>query len=103
MARPRAAQSLMPSLFMSGGPSIAPRMPVRMTRTAVSEGKPPSCSAMPMATGAVTDFGAIETMEFPASAEKPYDANRAQRRRQRAGEEASQDRQARSPYSLDLR
>ena len=35
-------------------------MPVRITSTAVSDGNPPSCSVMPMATGAVTDFGASD-------------------------------------------
>ena len=32
-------------------------MPVVTTSTAVSEGKPPNCSEMPIATGVVTDLG----------------------------------------------
>ena len=31
------------------------------TSTAVNDGRPPSFSAMPIATGAVTDFGASES------------------------------------------
>ena len=34
-----------------------------MTMTAVSDGSPPSCSEIPIATGAVTDFGATEIIE----------------------------------------
>ena len=34
--------------------------PVIITNTAVSEGMPPIFSAMPMAIGVVTDFGAID-------------------------------------------
>jgi hypothetical protein len=36
----------------------APRMPVAMTRTAVSGGAPPSASVTAIATPAVIDFGA---------------------------------------------
>ena len=39
---------------------IAPVMPVRMTNTAVRDGMPPIFSAMPMAIGVVTDFGASD-------------------------------------------
>jgi len=49
-------------------------MPVEMTSTAVSEGRPPSCSAMPIATGVVTDFGASEasaSLEPPSSQAMP--------------------------------
>ena len=35
-------------------------MPVAITSAAVSDGKPPSCSEMPIATGVVTDFGASD-------------------------------------------
>jgi hypothetical protein len=41
---------------------IAPRMPVAITGTAVSEGRPPRRSATAMAIGVVTDFGAKEAM-----------------------------------------
>ncbi|MCY1374783.1 hypothetical protein D9M69_621460 [compost metagenome] len=40
----------------------APSTPVHTTSTAVSVGRPPIFSEMPMATGAVTDFGASEAM-----------------------------------------
>ena len=43
-----------------GVPIIAPRMPVRITSPAVKDGKPPIRSAMPIAMGDVTDFGASE-------------------------------------------
>src|SRR5437016_1200153 len=63
MASPRAAQFLIPIQFISGGPSMAPQIPVKMTSTAVREGKPPNCSEIPMATEAVTDLGAMEIMD----------------------------------------
>lgn len=40
--------------------STAPVMPVRITSTAVSAGRPSIFSEMPMATGVVTDFGISE-------------------------------------------
>ena len=40
---------------------IAPMMPVRMTATAVSDGSACSDSLMPIATPAVTDFGASDS------------------------------------------
>jgi hypothetical protein len=40
---------------------MAPRMPVVITSTAVSEGRPPMRSAIPMAMGVVTDFGANDS------------------------------------------
>src|SRR5262249_38830475 len=39
---------------------MAPTRPVQITRTAVSDGSPPSCSAIPIAMPAVTDLGAKE-------------------------------------------
>ena len=51
----------MRSAFISGVTMIAPRMPVVMTSTAVSGGRPPSFSDTAMATPAVTDLGASET------------------------------------------
>ena len=39
---------------------IPPRMPVAMTKVAVSDGRPPNASDTPIATAAVTDFGARE-------------------------------------------
>ncbi len=39
---------------------MAPKIPVISTSAAVRVGSPPSRSAMPMATGAVVDFGASE-------------------------------------------
>ena len=47
--------------FIIGVTRIAPMMPVRITRMAVSVGSPPSASAIPIATPDVTDFGASET------------------------------------------
>ena len=38
---------------------IAPNTPVNSTRPAAMVGSPPSRSAMPIATGAVVDFGAM--------------------------------------------
>ncbi|MNL04395.1 hypothetical protein D3C87_1249630 [compost metagenome] len=38
----------------------APMMPVAITSTAVSEGRPPIFSDTPMAIGIVTDLGASE-------------------------------------------
>ena len=61
IANPRAGQSFMRRKLRIWGPIMAPRIPVVITRTAVSDGRPPSCSVMPMATGAVTDLGARET------------------------------------------
>ena len=43
---------------------MAPIIPVKMTMTAVSDGSPPNCSEIPIATGAVTDFGAIDIIEM---------------------------------------
>ena len=45
---------------MSGVTTTAPMIPVRMTITAVSAGSPPSRSEIPIATPAVTDFGASD-------------------------------------------
>ena len=39
-------------------------MPVRITKTAVRVGMPPTASEMPKATGAVVDFGANESNTF---------------------------------------
>ena len=50
----------MPMALNSGVPMIAPRMPVRITSPAVSDGSPPMLSAIPIAMGEVTDFGASE-------------------------------------------
>lgn len=44
------------SLPSSHGPSAAPNIPVSTANTAAKDGAPPICSAMPIATGAVTDF-----------------------------------------------
>jgi hypothetical protein len=61
VAKPRARQSLIRSRFSSGVAMMAPVMPVRMTSTAVRVGDPPIPSEMPIATGAVTDFGASDS------------------------------------------
>ncbi len=42
-------------------PSAAPTTPVVTANTAASAGRPPIFSAMPIAIGAVTDFGASES------------------------------------------
>ena len=42
-------------------PSSAPIRPVITANTAAKAGMPPIFSAMPMATGAVTDFGTSKT------------------------------------------
>ena len=60
-AKPRARMSRIRRRFIIGVTRIAPMMPVRITRIAVSVGSPPSASAMPIATPEVTDFGASET------------------------------------------
>ncbi len=60
-AKPRARQSRIFTAFISGVTMMAPRMPVSITSTAVSAGSPPSVSDMPIATAAVTDFGASDT------------------------------------------
>ena len=59
-----ARQSLMRSRFISGVTLMAPTIPVMMTITAVSDGMPPIFSAMPIAIGVVTDFGASDR-QFP--------------------------------------
>ena len=45
-------------MFIKGVTVIAPMIPVKITKTAVSVGMPPTASEMPRATGAVVDFGA---------------------------------------------
>ena len=60
MARPLAFLFLIPKKFKISGPTIAPKIPVTMTNIAVSDGKPPNCSVMPMAIGVVVDLGASE-------------------------------------------
>ena len=70
VAKPRARQSVRPSALSMGVTKIAPIMPVSRTRTAVSVGCPPRLSEMPIATGAVADFGAsvaISTASAPSS------------------------------------
>ncbi|MNT11298.1 hypothetical protein D3C72_1461710 [compost metagenome] len=52
----------------------APMMPVAITSTAVSDGRPPIFSATPIAIGMVTDFGASERTvsgEAPSSQAMP--------------------------------
>jgi hypothetical protein len=51
----------MPSPFIGGVTTIAPRMPVAVTRTAISGGAPPNDRDTAIATPAVTDFGGSET------------------------------------------
>ena len=61
-ARSRArAWSVMRSASSTYFAPTAPMMPVQTTSTAVSDGRPPSRSTMPMAIGVVTDFGAIDS------------------------------------------
>ena len=52
----------MPVRFISGVTMIAPMMPVSTTDTAVSDGSACRDSLMPIATPAVTDFGASDRM-----------------------------------------
>src|SRR3978361_1190897 len=61
-AKPLARLSVIPRTFISGVTAIAPTMPVRITSTAVNAGSPPSRPEIPIATAAVTDFGAIEVI-----------------------------------------
>ncbi len=57
-AKPRTIGSRMRKASNRKRALTAPMMPVAATSTAVSEGMPPIFSAMPMATGLVTDLGA---------------------------------------------
>ena len=66
---------------------MAPVMPVRITSTAVREGMPPSFSAMPMATGVVTDLGAIETSDSPRRPSAQVISTAPTTRRHRAGQQ----------------
>src|SRR5712691_7404706 len=59
-ANPRARKSAMPIRFISGVTMIAPMMPVGTAATAVSDGSACNDSLMPIATPAVTDFGASD-------------------------------------------
>ncbi|EWS53774.1 hypothetical protein X551_03436 [Methylibium sp. T29] len=59
-AKPRAAQSRTLSALSSGVTISAPTMPVVTANTAASVAEPPMRSAMPIAIGAVTDFGSNE-------------------------------------------
>src|SRR5262249_1105871 len=47
--------------FISGVTITAPSTPVMATSTAVSAGKPPTCSEMLIATAVVTDLGTSES------------------------------------------
>ncbi len=60
-AKPRACQSVIDRMFINGVTMIAPMIPVKITRTAVSVGMPPTASEMPSATGAVVDLGARDS------------------------------------------
>ena len=60
----------------------APTMPVSTANTAASAGTPPMRSAMPIATGAVTDFGASErTTSSGRPSQRRERAPRCRRRR----------------------
>jgi hypothetical protein len=50
----------MRSAFIIGVTTMAPITPVAITRTAVSDGRPPARSETAIATAAVTDLGASE-------------------------------------------
>ena len=96
MANPRAIQPTgsvpMRSNPNSALPLSAPTRPVTTANTAASEGTPPILSAMPMATGAVTDLGASDSIAsrgrssaqaiataLPAAAPPPTTAARVKR------------------------
>ena len=67
MASPKATLSWILNTFKIPGPIIAPKIPVHITNAAVSGGTPPIFSAMDIAIGVVTDFGAIlATISFEA-------------------------------------
>jgi hypothetical protein len=70
----------------------APTSPVSTANTAASAGMPPSCAAMPIATGAVTDFGASEASTSRRQAERPADGHRAAAGRRAAGQRRDQQR-----------
>ena len=53
VAIPRARQHSILMRSNSGAETMAPKMPVAMTRTAVRSGNPPNCSLSPMAIGVV--------------------------------------------------
>ena len=74
MATPLTASSRILNSLSTPVPKTAPTMPVLTTRTAVSDGIPPSFSEMPIATGAVTDLGASEirvAISAPSQAASP--------------------------------
>ena len=50
-------------ILRTTGPSMAPVISVSITNTAVSDGKPLNCSEIPIAAGAVIDFGAKKTIK----------------------------------------
>ena len=59
MAKPLCHHAFIPRAFRIKGAKIAPKMPVLTAKIAVSVGETPMRSAIPMAIGAVTDFGYI--------------------------------------------
>ncbi len=60
-ANPRTAQESIRKALNRYFADSAPTMPVTTAKTAASAGTPPKRSAMPIATGAVTDFGASDS------------------------------------------
>ena len=73
VAKPRTLSSRTPSRS-STPEALTPMMPVSITSTAVSEGRPPIFSATPMAMGMVTDLGASDSSvcgEAPSSQPMP--------------------------------
>ncbi|SFP29431.1 undecaprenyl-diphosphatase [Geopseudomonas sagittaria] len=73
-AMPRAAGLCTPMPVSNPGPKIAPITPTISTNTAASAAMPPSCSAISMAIGEVTDLGSTViciTWSAPNSQAKP--------------------------------
>ena len=58
VASPKAISDLIFKSFLSGTAKMEPMIPVRITAITVQPATPPISSAMPMAIGVVTDFGA---------------------------------------------
>src|SRR3954449_2707562 len=97
-AKPRASQARIFKALNRGVTRTAPRMPVMMTRTAVSAGSPPSSRLIAMAMAGVTDFGA-SGISKSRGAPHP-DADRRDDRRHRAGHKRRGHRQEHASHGL---
>ena len=84
-------------------PIDAPRMPVATANTAASAGRPPIFSAMPIAIGAVTDFGASDSSVAGDAPSSLREADRADRRHGHAHGERARDRHGEPPHAAPTR